>query len=556
MKDGPHTRKISAHGPHATPVSAPAAPPAPSSAAAWDGSAPVVLQQGALLAGVYEPLIELASGGMARVVVGRRVGAAGFQRLVVIKQVHRHLLGRPDFANFFRDEARIASLIHHANVVPVIDVVEAPGELLLVMEYVESVSLSLLRSTATKAGVVVPPPIVFRIFLDMLAGLHAAHDLVDGEGRALDVVHRDVSPQNVIVGVDGVSRLIDFGVAKASHRLTESESGDMKGKYAYMSPEQVAGLPIDRRSDVFAAAVVLFETLSGTRLFRGEHAMETLRRVVDDPLPDMTPFPNIPAALHDVFARALAKDARQRIATAAELAEMIESTVTAASHRRVGEWVTQHCGALLGERRALLEESRKVGLHGSGANRALAAEEIPTMDGPAPLRPSFPQSPFAHPPQAHSSQALLPIVDATEVLPRPKRTGTVVPWVALAATLAVLLFVTVWAMGRARERPAVAAPSGSGMPASAAAGDPASSSAFTPGATSPSGAAGASSSPKPTAAGAATTSTASGASSNGVDGAPHTTPASDSTIKKAGSPRRPPPPPRPDDLQGDPYGSK
>lgn len=554
MKDGPHTRKISAHAPGATPISAPAAPAVPSSGAAWDGSAPVVVQQGALLAGVYEPLIELASGGMARVVVGRRVGAAGFQRLVVIKQVHRHLLGRPDFANFFRDEARIASLIHHANVVPVIDVVEAPGELLLVMEYVESVSLSLLRSTAAKAGVVVPAPIVFRIFLDMLAGLHAAHDLVDGEGRALDVVHRDVSPQNVIVGVDGVSRLIDFGVAKASHRLTESESGDMKGKYAYMSPEQVAGLPIDRRSDVFAAAVVLFETLSGKRLFRGEHAMETLRRVVDDPLPDLTAFPSIPVALHDVFARALAKDARQRIATAAELAETIESRVTAASHRRVAEWVTQHCGALLGERRALLEESRKVGLLGSGANRAIAPEDIPTMDGPVPLRPSSPQSSSAHPAQVRSSQP--PIVDATEVLPPPKRTRSALPWVALAATLAVVLFVTVWIVGRARERPAGAAASGSGAPATAsgAPGDPASSTAPTPGATSPTAAASAATSAKPTAAATSTTSAAASASSNGVEG--HTTPASDATIKRAGSPRRPPPPPRPDDLQGDPYGSK
>jgi serine/threonine protein kinase len=552
MKDGPHTRKISGHSKGATPISAAPAPAStPSSPAAWDGSAPVVVQQGVLLAGVYEPLIELASGGMARVVVGRRVGAAGFQRLVVIKQVHRHLLGRPDFANFFRDEARIASLIHHANVVPVIDVVEAPGELLLVMEYVESVSLSLLRSTATKAGVVVPAPIVFRIFLDMLAGLHAAHDLVDGEGRALDVVHRDVSPQNVIVGVDGVSRLIDFGVAKASHRLTESESGDIKGKYAYMSPEQVAGMPIDRRSDVFAAAVVLFETLSGTRLFRGEHAMETLRRVVDDPLPDMTPFPNIPVALHDVFARALAKDARQRIATAAELAELIESTVTAASHRRVGEWVAQHCGALLAERRALLEESRKVGLLGSGANRALVAEEVPTMDGPVPLRAALPPTSLVQPPQAPSSYALPPVVDATEVLPSPKRTSsTVAPWIALAASLAVLVFVSVWAAARTRERPAAAAPYGSGVSASTAAGEPASSNT-SPGASlgTPAGAS--------TPSAAAAKATAAGASSNGIDGASHTTPASDASTKKAGSPRRPPPPPpRPDDLQGDPYGSK
>lgn len=543
MKDGPQTRKISAREPGAS-STAPA--PAPSArVAAWDGSAPVVVQQAALLAGVYEPLIELASGGMARVVVGRRVGAAGFQRLVVIKQVHRHLLGRPDFANFFRDEARIASLIHHANVVPVIDVVEAPGELLLVMEYVESVSLSLLRSTANRAGVVVPAPIVFRIFLDMLAGLHAAHDLVDGEGRPLDVVHRDVSPQNVIVGVDGVSRLIDFGVAKASHRLTESESGDIKGKYAYMSPEQVAGLPVDRRSDVFAAAVVLFETLTGVRLFAGEHAMETLRRVVDDPLPDLRAFPNVPAELHDVLARGLAKDASQRIGTAAELAELIESRVPAASHRRVGEWVAQHCGALLAERRALLEESRRTGLTRSGENRALAGDEAARV----PRRDDLTTQVQAGTPASGHGLGLAPhlapdghtnVATAADMAPRPRR-GSILVSAGIGLVLAALLAVTVWSVRGRSERDASAAASAqpSARPSAQPGAGPTANVILSP-VTSGAGTA---------ASAGPAASSASGSSADA--GAAHV----EAAPKKV-APRRPPPAVRADDLQGDPYGPR
>ena len=515
MKDGPLTRKVSSREPGAT---TPAPPPSSAPrGAAWDGSAPVLVTQGALLAGVYEPLIELASGGMARVVVGRRVGAAGFQRLVVIKQVHRHLLGRPDFANFFRDEARIASLIHHANVVPVIDVVEAPGELLLVMEYVESVSLSLLRSTATKAGVVVPPPIVFRIFLDMLAGLHAAHDLVDGEGRPLDVVHRDVSPQNVIVGVDGVSRLIDFGVAKASHRLTESESGDIKGKYAYMSPEQVAGLPVGRRSDVFSASVVLFETLTGVRLFAGEHAMDTLRRVVDESLPDLRAFPNIPVELHDVFARGLAKDASKRIASAAELAEAIESRVPAASHRRVGEWVTQQCGALLAERRVLLEESRRTGLTRSGENAALAADEAGRIQRQDDLTTQV-QAPPSQVPASYQTN----VASSSDLLPRPTGRRPMLVSIAVGVVVAGLVFLTASTIGQ-RERPVAAAP----------------------GTQTASAAQSASATPMPSASSAPTASASQPPAAS-----------TDPTTKKPTPTRRVAPPPRADDLQGDPYGSK
>lgn len=348
LSERPSARKLEAwHGGAPAPSGAPPPPP----------SAPTL--GSSLLASKYELLMELASGGMARVVVARRVGAGGFERLVVIKEIHRHLLHEPGFADYFRDEARIASLIHHANVVSVIDVIEGANELVLVMEYVESVALSMLRRTAIEAGEPLPADIVSRIMLDMLAGLQAAHDLVDHDGRALHVIHRDVSPQNLIVGVDGVSRLIDFGVAKAAHRITQTETGDVKGKYAYMSPEQASGGELDQRTDIFAAGLMLYEALAGRRPYESANALDALRRLLDEPLPDLAGIPSIPVALHETITKALHRDREMRFASAAELADALERQLPPASHRKVAEYVASTCRSLLARRSTLLDQARK-----------------------------------------------------------------------------------------------------------------------------------------------------------------------------------------------------
>ena len=208
--------------------------------------------------GPYEPLVELASGGMGNVYVGRRVGAGGFEHLVVLKRMRPDLLEDRKFYEMLRDEARIASLIRHPNAVPVTDVIEDGSDLVLVMEYVESCALDVLLQAARSKNRRLPIAAASRIGCDVLAGLHAAHEAVDELGHRLEIVHRDVSPQNVIVGVDGSSRVIDFGVAKARGRLVSTQGGEsLKGKYGYMSPEQVRREPTDRRTDVFAAGVVL-----------------------------------------------------------------------------------------------------------------------------------------------------------------------------------------------------------------------------------------------------------------------------------------------------------
>ncbi len=310
--------------------------------------------------GNYEPLLELASGGMATVYIARQIGAAGFERIVVVKRVHRHLLRHRDFYDMFRDEARVASMVRHPNVVPVIDVVEVTvpdRELFLVMDYIESSSLATLRKASHEEAMRIPVPILARIMYDTLAGLHAAHTAVDMQGEPLGVVHRDVSPQNIIVGVDGSTRLIDFGVAKASHRLTETKSGSVKGKYSYMAPEQARGQDVDLRTDIFAAGVVLHECLTDKRLFRGENELDTVRRIVELVIPAPSSLqPAIPTALDAVVLKALARPPGERFQSANDMMEALEHAVSLASHREVSAYLERTCGPRLAERRDALRE--------------------------------------------------------------------------------------------------------------------------------------------------------------------------------------------------------
>jgi serine/threonine-protein kinase len=304
--------------------------------------------------GNYEPLLDLASGGMGTVHIARQVGAAGFERLVVLKRVHRRFVKDEAFRDMFVDEARVASLIRHPNVVSVIDVVEDKGEIFLVMEYVESLSLGMLAAAARKAGEPLPVPVVARILSDVLAGLTAAHDATDMQGRTLDVVHRDVSPQNVVVGVDGQSRLIDFGIAKAARRLTHTTGGVLKGKLGYMAPEQLKQLPVDRRADVFATGVVLFEALTGQRPFPEDDEDALLALLLGD-VPDPSSLsPDVPEKLDAVVQYALARERDDRFQTAAAFQQALETAVPPAPPREVARFVERWGGGALAHRRAEL----------------------------------------------------------------------------------------------------------------------------------------------------------------------------------------------------------
>src|SRR5580700_11191148 len=222
-----------------------------------------------LTVGRYALHHEIASGGMATVHIGRLLGPVGFARTVAIKRLHPHLARNPEFVAMFLDEARLAARIRHPNVVSTLDVVATEGELFVVMEYVPGDSLARLLFAAKERSERVPLSVAASIMVDMLHGLHAAHEASDERGQPLNLVHRDVSPHNVLVGTDGAAHLIDFGVAKATGRAQVTREGQLKGKLAYMAPEQLGGSPVDRRADVFGASVVLWEMLTGQRLFDG-----------------------------------------------------------------------------------------------------------------------------------------------------------------------------------------------------------------------------------------------------------------------------------------------
>jgi hypothetical protein len=293
----------------------------------------------------------IASGGMATVHFGRLVGPAGFARPVAIKRLHAQFARDPEFVKMFLDEARLAARVSHPNVVQTLDLVEATDEVFLVMDYVRGLALASLARTVRAAGARIPPPIAVGIIVGVLEGLHAAHEAKDDMGERLDLVHRDVSPQNVLVGTDGVARLLDFGVAKASGRVQSTRDGQVKGKIAYMAPEQVQGQPLTRRTDIFAASVVLWEVLTGRRLFFGDSDADSLRRVLNDEVRTPSSFvPELPQALDRVVMRGLERDASKRYATAHEMAVDLGTCLPAAQAAVIGEWVERTAAAELGER--------------------------------------------------------------------------------------------------------------------------------------------------------------------------------------------------------------
>lgn len=270
----------------------------------------------------YLPLAKIAAGGMATVHVGAAVGAHGFRQLVALKRPHSHLADDAGYRAAFLTEAHIAARIHHANVVDVRDVVEDDTGLLLVMDYVEGASLADL----VRSWIFEPPPcyaaVAVRVVLDACEGLRAVHELCDEDGRPLGLVHRDVSPANVLVGLDGVARIADFGLAKpllAAERTTSE--GALRGKLGYMAPEYVQGKKtIDQRIDVFAMGVVLWEALARKRLFRGENEADTLRKIQALDPPRLAELGHAGPDFDALVARALAKDPQVRFPSVAALA--------------------------------------------------------------------------------------------------------------------------------------------------------------------------------------------------------------------------------------------
>jgi eukaryotic-like serine/threonine-protein kinase len=310
-----------------------------------------------LVVGRYALYGKIASGGMATVYFGRMMGAAGFTRTVAIKRLHPHLAEEPEFVSMMIDEARLAARVQHPNVAQTLDVVATGEELLIVMEYVAGESLSrLLRAEGARERLV-PPAIVSAVMNGVLHGLHAAHEAKSDRGVPLGIVHRDVSPHNMLVGVDGLARVIDFGVAKAAGRLQTTREGVVKGKVAYMAPEQLSGQAATRLADVYAAGVVLWETLTGRHLFKADDDAGIFAQILSGSFPKPGRWvAGLPPALDEVVMRALERDPAARFATAREMADALVHAMPPALGADVGAWVEEVAKQVLDKRSDQLAE--------------------------------------------------------------------------------------------------------------------------------------------------------------------------------------------------------
>ncbi len=261
---------------------------------------------------------------MAEVYLALSGELPGFRTLLVVKRILPHLAQNRQFIRMFLDEARLAALLDHPNVVRIIEVGHDGEEYFLAMELVQGKPLSAVLRKAAREKRPPSPALAAYIMAQAASGLGYAHALTDGDGRPLGVVHRDVSPQNVLLSFEGAVKLIDFGVARAFGRVAHTSPGGLKGKIEYMSPEQASAEDVDHRADVFALGIVLWEVLTGRRLYRRETELATMRSILDDPIPRPSEVADVPLALEAVVMRALRKKREGRFSSAHEMAQALE----------------------------------------------------------------------------------------------------------------------------------------------------------------------------------------------------------------------------------------
>lgn len=367
----------------------------------------------------YSLVLKIASGGMGAVYLGFQTGAAGFRRPVAIKRAHAHLAEDPEFRRMIINESRLAALVRHPNVVGVCDVEDVDGELFLVMEYVEGATLAELMASERP----LPLRLTLRIIADACRGLDALHEAVDDRGMPLGLVHRDVSPQNILVGIDGVARIADFGIAKAYEGTT---SGLLRGKPAYMAPEYITSGLASPASDVFGLGVVAWECIARRRLFRVSNDAETLDRVRHVTIPPASTFePNLPRSIEDAIFKALARSVSERFKTAREFGAALESVSGDSALFARSEAVGEHVQSIVRDKLEL--------------RRQALVEETPAqgrmIDVPAPL-PALNDPAEVSDPSASET----PLTGHSPVLP-PERSGKhVAVVVAVGAALFAALF--------------------------------------------------------------------------------------------------------------------
>ncbi|XXX77816.1 serine/threonine-protein kinase [Sorangium sp. So ce134] len=415
----------------------------------------------------YRPIAEIGRGGMADVCLAVARGPVGFNKLVVLKRARAELCEDPEILAMFLDEARLAARLNHPNVVQTYEVGEDGERLFIAMEYLDGQPLSQLRARVGLTDLSLPVQV--RILTDALAGLHHAHELRDFDGTPIHVVHRDASPQNIFVTYDGVIKVVDFGIAKAADSLSETRAGMLKGKVAYMSPEQSRGERVDRRSDVFSVGVILWEAIAGRRMWKGFNDLAILGRLSLGELPDLkVAAPNVDPEIERICCRALATAPDQRYATAAQLHADLERWLRerhgGMSAREVGAFVAARFADDRARIQQLVEEQLR-DVRWSGSYPKVTISDLPKIGaGPLSMTPTLTAPTAFSPSDAISTP---PSVSSTET-GQTGRTGQTGQGerasrssrVVAATAIAFLVAAGVVTAGILRPRPPRAAPAG------------------------------------------------------------------------------------------------
>ena len=382
--------------------------------------------------GRYRPIAVLGQGGMARVLLTVTTGPAGVQKLLVVKEIRPELANDAEFVTMFMDEARLAARLNHRNIVHTYEVgLDTEGEHprpFIVMEYLEGQSLQALINRVKRDKM--PIEVYLRVLTHALAGLHYAHELQDFDGTPLDVVHRDVTPQNVFVGYDGHVKLVDFGIAKAAGSAARTEAGTFKGKLGYVAPEQIDGQDVDRRADIFSVGVMMWEAIARRRLTAGETEGSVLhKRTHGTQAPIRQVVPDVPERLAAICDRAMALDREKRHATAAELQAEIEAyldtTQPSVTDRDVGALATQVFAVERAKIREVIEgQLARVSRSSSfpGVLPSLPRIEVPnSMRAPPPVESVIAASHSSPPPAGTPNASQAPAFTVTnprELVPR------------------------------------------------------------------------------------------------------------------------------------------
>jgi serine/threonine protein kinase len=406
--------------------------------------------------GKYQLIAEIARGGMGVVYLAMVQGPGGFNKLVVVKELKPELVEEPAFLMMFLDEARLAARLSHPNIVQTNEVGNHGDRYFMAMDYLDGRGLDHVRRRSKSAGFGLSVPMQLRVICDMLAGLDYAHKLTDFDGSPLNIVHRDVSPQNVFLTFDGQVKLLDFGIAKASDSMHETHAGVVKGKVAYMSPEQGRGHKVDARGDVFSAGVLLWEALTSKRMREGKNDQEKLWALVSEDIPRASEIkPSVPPQLDEICARAMAWNRDERYSSAGamqrDLERYLSQTGTNTSARDVGACVTE----LFREDRT--NTNAVIEAHVARARGGAAREPVPVIDVAARMGNVHPtpssENALSDPPNEPAVETSLDIPSARtvggvaaqsepRVVERTRTTrGLIVPGVTVAAVVAAVIFL-------------------------------------------------------------------------------------------------------------------